>query len=334
MKVLADASLPALDALFSPQFTVTRYATEETLKKALSTHDILIARSTLRITPTLLQGTQLKCIATASSGSDHVDKAYLKQQNIAFFDAKGSNAIAVTDYVTACLAYLKHEEKLPGKRVGVIGAGAVGSLVIKRLTQLGFDVIAYDPLKPGFNTCTLRALQTVDILCIHANLHETAPHPSKGLLGARFLSALKPNTVLINAARGGIVDEAALLACPQSITYCTDVYQHEPKINPRIIQTATLCTPHIAGHSIEAKYQAVSQLSQKIHTHFGLTPPKVSPPTIAATPNKTLTWDTYALHAYNPYLETQALKSSTDLTQTFLTLRRAHQHRHDFHWRS
>jgi erythronate-4-phosphate dehydrogenase len=332
VKILADASLPYLDDLFGEPFKLTYYSTIEMLQAELPHQDILLCRSTLKVTPDLLKNTRISCVATASSGIDHIHTSYLNTQNITLFDAKGCNAESVADYVLATLAYLNLHHYLSGKKVGVMGAGEVGMRVIKRLASLNFEVLAYDPFKLNFKSCSFEAFQACDILCIHANLHDTAPHPTKNSLDAHFLSRLTPNVIIINAARGGILDEEALLNTKKNIIYCTDVYQNEPEINPAIIQHATLCTPHIAGHSIEAKYNAVQHLSQKLHEHFNLEPPKLVQNTKPMPSTSYETWDALALSLYHPMIETQQLKKAAHCSTAFLNLRQAHQYRHDFNW--
>ncbi len=324
MKVLADASLPKLDVFFQSPFTLTTYDSEASLQAALPQHDVLVCRSTLKVTPTLLKHAKLACVATASSGTDHIDADYLQSQNIRLFDAKGSNAEAVTDYVQASLAYLKQQDLIPGSKVGVIGAGEVGSRVITRLQTLGFEVIAYDPLKLDFTSCSFDKLKACQVLCIHANLHDTKPHPSRNLIDSAFLESLKPNTVIINAARGGIVNEAALLKLSKKIIYCTDVYMNEPYIHPGIIDYATLCTPHIAGHSIEAKQNAVRDLSVQLATHFNYPLAHFIPyaPRLVRSTKP-------PVDLYNPLSETLKLKKATNKQAAFLKLRRQH-YRHHF----
>jgi erythronate-4-phosphate dehydrogenase len=332
VKILADASLPYLEQLFTPHFKLTQYTSPKMLHDALPSHDILLCRSTLKVTPNLLKNTQLSCVATATSGIDHIHTNYLNTQNIPLFDAKGCNADAVADYVMATLAYLKKYHGLPGKRVGIMGAGEVGSRVIERFEQLKFDIFAFDPFKPNFESCAFDTLKTCDILCIHANLHHNAPYPTQNALNQAFLEQLKSGTIIINAARGGILDETALLRTKQNILYCTDVYHNEPQINPDIIQYATLSTPHIAGHSIEAKFNAVFNLSKKLHQHFKLEPPKATQSTKISPKQTYDAWEDWTLSLYNPSHETNILKASANLEDTFLKLRRAHQYRHDFHW--
>lgn len=335
MNILADASLPHLDTLFQAPCHLTTYKNKNELIHALPHHEVLLCRSTLHVTAELLSNSKLTCIATASSGVDHIDIDYLKAQNISLFDAKGCNAEAVSDYVLSTLAYLDTYKKLTGMRVGIMGAGKVGSRVSTCLQALGFEVLLYDPPKESttsnFTSCSLDVFSSCDVLCIHANLHNTQPYPSKNFLDANLLKSLKPSTVIINAARGGILDEQALLNLKHAaITYCTDVYQAEPKINSEMIDYATLCTPHIAGHSIEAKSDAVLYISQALHKYFNLEPPAALTYPKIALNSPDNSWQARALARYNPIHETLGLKQADDKQAAFLRLRRAHQKRHNF----
>lgn len=334
MKILADATLPNLSVLFKEPFTLTVYNNLNEVTDLLPTHDILLCRSTLKVTEALLANSPIRCVATASSGTDHIDTHYLQKHNIALFDAKGCNAQAVADYVITSLASLYCKSKVLGHKAGIIGVGKVGAQVVARLRSVGFSVICFDPYKEKisnhYSFASLADIATCDVISIHANLHHSNPYPSANLLGDPFLSLLKPGTVIINAARGGIVDEKALLECSTPITYCTDVYSEEPNINADLIEFSTLCTPHIAGHSIEAKNQAVLQVSQKIHRYYSLPIPAnyilTKGPMLLPTNN----WKECVLGLYNPIIETNQLKAATDKKLSFLTLRQIHNARHDF----
>lgn len=338
MKLLADASLPNLHRLFDRCFTVIPYTNEQTLKSSLPHSDILLCRTTLSVNRNLLENTPIQCIATASSGTDHLDLAYLKQQQIACFDAKGCNAQAVADYVMATVAWLEQNKPPTGRLAGVIGMGEVGSRVARRLESMAYAVIGFDPLRaerdPQFQSGWIEELQACDLLCIHANLHDTPPHSTRRFIHADFIKRLKPGVTILNAARGEIVDEQALCASPQPLTYCTDVYANEPDIHPGIVQRSTLCTPHIAGHSLEAKQDAVFRVCEKIHRHFSFD----SPPPVPLDPKPRLKpcnpgqihTPQDILSCYNPALETAVLKAASNKKQSFLTLRRAHDRRHFF----
>ncbi|KTD25983.1 MULTISPECIES: 4-phosphoerythronate dehydrogenase [Legionella] len=336
MKILADASLPGLIEAFPKPFELSVYRHADEIPHLLNDQHILLCRSTLKVNEQLLKGQSLRYVATASSGTDHIDYLYLQNNGIELIDAKGSNAVAVADYVIATLAFLQKYKGFSEVQAGVIGVGEVGAKVVKRLMAAGMEVHCYDPLKsekdPLFSSCTLETILQCDLIAIHANLHDNLPHPSRNLFSETLLNQLKPTAVIINASRGGIMDEEALLQLKKPIIYCTDVYTNEPHINPEIIKSATLCTPHIAGHSIEAKYNAIHMVSKKLHACFNLAPPSISEPAVTGSIsfNEVESWQELALHLYNPLEETTLLKSSHHLQQSFLSLRKAHQKRHDF----
>ena len=318
MNILADASIPGLDKAFPKPFKLSCYYSPDEITNLLNGQDILLCRSTLKVNNALLNNNNLKFVATASSGTDHLDRDYLQSQNISIIDAKGSNADSVTDYVLSCLAFLKKKHQLNVKKAGIIGVGKVGTKVLSQLKALDFELSAYDPLKAEqdnlFKSCTLNSILDSDLICIHAELHNNPPYPSFNLIDDNFLTQLKPGCIIINAARGGIVNEKALLNNPQPLIYCTDVYLNEPDVNKGIIDKATLCTPHIAGHSLEAKYAAVALVSEKLHRILGLPIPEFAVPvtTHPLSLNKEKSWEDLILSIYNPADETKQLKQAVD----------------------
>lgn len=336
MNILADASLPGLTAAFPEPFKLTTYSDPAEISRLITHQEVLFCRSTLKVNAALLHKSEIKYVATASSGTDHIDALFLNSANITLIDAKGCNAPSVADYVLACMAYLELNTHVYGKKVGVIGMGFVGCEVHSRLSAKGFNLCAYDPLKehrePAFTSCPIDALYDCDVLCVHAELHANTPFPSVNLLNAEMLSKLKPGCVIINAARGGIVNEEDLLANQRHLIYCTDVYNNEPRPDKRIIDQALLCTPHIAGHSLEGKYAAVAIISSKLHRIAGLPVPVFATPVLEerVMPVKSSSWQEFILSLYNPADETKALKDAIDKEHAFITLRKKHQHRHDF----
>jgi erythronate-4-phosphate dehydrogenase len=152
------------------------------------------------------------------------------------------------------------------------------------------------------------------------------------MLNAEILEKLPAKTCILNAARGKIVDEPSILSIFKGY-YCTDVYWNEPQINPDIINRALIATPHIAGHTIEAKRNITQQLSQAIHLFFGL-PQRTD---LGSKQNLQIinskNWKKIALENYHPLIETQALKAFPS-AENFLNLRRLHNFRHDFPWKN
>ncbi|KTD69755.1 erythronate-4-phosphate dehydrogenase [Legionella santicrucis] len=337
MNILADASLPGLEQAFPKPFNLIRYYHANELAHLLVGQDILLCRSTLNVNRALLENHSIRYVATASSGTDHLDHSWLNSQHIQIIDAKGSNARAVADYVVACLAFLEQRHFIQGHKAGVIGLGKVGIQVSARLQAAGFQVFHYDPLKAmresdAFQSCSLEDLYQADLISIHAELHDNHPFPSRNLINQNFLRQLKPGCIIINAARGGIIDENSLLTEPKSLIYCTDVYLNEPAIDERIIDKALICTPHIAGHSIEAKYAAVAMVSASLHQIMSLPIPHFFTPQMIKTIHleKNKLWYESVLVLYNPIEETLSLKKAIDKKSAFIELRKQHQNRHDF----
>jgi len=184
----------------------------------------------------------------------------------------------------------------------------------------------------SFESVPLSYLVDCDVISLHTPLITSGNHPTANLINHEFLSKLKPGTIIINAARGNIVDEQAILA-NHHLLYCCDVFANEPNPNPALIDYATLCTPHIAGHSIEAKSRATKIISEKIHHLFDLPPPCMSIQTsgdIIITPDN---WLETCLRIYDPNLETQRLKQLAQDKNNpyyFSQLRQRHNTRHDF----
>lgn len=353
MRILADATLPNINDYCDNFFDLVLYHNQLDLLTHINNADILICRSTLNVNEKLLKSSKLKCVATASSGTDHIDKRYLKLNNIELIDAKGTNAGAVCDYVLATISWLIKEKLIVANKVGIVGVGAVGSKLWRILEFLGFEVKGYDPLKEkrcaDFKSCRIEDLYSVDVICIHANLHETQPNPSLNLFNYSLLKKLKRGVVIINASRGDIVNEADLLTIdnviPQrSIIYCTDVFSDEPNINPDIVSYAKISTPHIAGHSIEAKNNAVRKIFKDLYNIYApyllakeeyfeadsLINYMQSCPVGSRFILQNSKFQEEILGKYNPYYETQIIKLAKDKREAFINLRKNHTFRHDF----
>ena len=331
IKLLADASLINLSIAFPHPFELTVYTKSLEIPELLYDKEILLCRSTLKCDRALLAHQQLRFLATASSGNDHIDKYFLEKIGVKLVDARGCNANAVADYSIACITYLKRYHGFCGNKYGIIGCGSVGSLVASRLKSLGYQVICYDPPRQErdseFISADLRELFECNLLSIHTNLHNLPPHPSVNLIDTKFLNNLPHGTVIINAARGDVVDESAIIHAIQQngLFYCTDVYQNEPEINPMIVALATISTPHIAGHSIEGKLRAVTLVSEKLHNYY-----RLPPVGFGSLIKNNLVFKQDILDLYNPIYETRYLKNASHyLGQAFVELRKAHL-RHDF----
>lgn len=321
-KLLIDSSIPYIDTYFSKHFEVTCYQNTDELKKNLPHQEVLVCRTHTRIDAKQLGNHQLRLIATASSGRDHIK---LPNASVPILDAKGANAWAVSDYILCVLAQLKISTQ---HNIGIIGFGHVGKTLGQRLSALNYQLKIHDPfiLVPEPWHATQDEILNSDIILIHCEYHHQIPNPTHHLINAMVFKKLMPHTILINAARGDIVDEKALLESPWTGIYCTDVYQNEPQIQAEIIQRATLCTPHIAGHSIEAKERITKVIANQVHAFFQLKTEFQNESKKQLIPLST--WQQDILKHYDPMNETRLLKAHSN-PQYFTQLRSLHQ-RHEF----
>lgn len=256
MKIIADNENFGVKELFSPHGEVILLPAHRITNKTIHDADALIVRTVTPINEQLLENSRVRFVGSASAGANHFDTAFLKRQKVNFCYAPGCNALAVTDYILACLAALKFQTQ--NKRAGVIGYGNVGKLVTAHLEKLGMRVFVNDP-PLGFKN---PIPDDCDLITLHPSLVRDGEHPSFHLINSEFINKLKSGCVLINASRGEVINEAALTR--DDITLCLDVWENEPRINQDVFSKAKIATPHIAGYSHAAKKRAV----QMVYTQF------------------------------------------------------------------
>jgi len=279
MKIIADQQISHVAQAFSEFAEVTLYNGREITAEEIHDADVLLVRSVTAINANLLEDSQVKFVATATSGLNHVDLDYLRQNNIGFTHAKGSNARSVAEYVLSSLFVLadQHDFKFKDKTVGIIGCGEVGSRVVELLETIGVKTIMNDPpLKAESGNEQYRDLHEVfsaDIITLHVPLTKDGPCPTLNLLDEKFLSQLNDNVILLNTARGGVINEAALkhhLACHKDMKVVLDVWEDEPDIDLELLTQIDIGTPHIAGYSADGKIHATEMVFKSICEFFKL----------------------------------------------------------------
>lgn len=289
LKIVADANMRGVEAVFS-QYGAVELVEGRTLRRSqLEGADVLLVRSVTSVDSTLLQGTGVRFVGTATSGLEHVDQDYLQSHDVRFAHARGSNANAVVEYVlagiAACDDYL--ERLLEGAVLGIVGQGHVGAALARCARQLGIALRCYDPWLEGVEDAAgLDAVLAADVLCLHPELTRQKPWPSYHLLDAARLGQLPADSLLINASRGAVVDNAALLERLQANPgqRCVmDVWEHEPHLLPGLLERVDIGTPHIAGHSLDAKLEGTRMLGAALAAAFDLAPPErqVAGPAVA-----------------------------------------------------
>ena len=312
MKIVADDQIPFLEELF-PDAVLIRKPGEAICRADLIDAEVLLVRTVTRVDRSLLHGTPVRFVGTATAGYDHLDTDWLAERGIVWACAPGANATAVAEYVLCVIAALRTRHQLSGQRLraGVIGVGRVGSRVAQVLAEIGFEVIVNDPPRvlrePGFHSRALAEWTDLDLICVHAALTRQGPHPSYHLLDDEFFQRQKPATVLLNAARGAVIDTTVLLR-QTHLTLCLDVWEHEPHICLELLKRATIATPHIAAYSVDAKRRVSVMLYQQAQPLFGLPNPTL-PLDLNRTDRLTATgWEKQALGIFNPLEYTEKMK--------------------------
>lgn len=274
MKIVADKDIPFLEGVFEPYAEVV-YKTGSAIAAAdVADADALIIRTRTRCDASLLDGSSVRMIATATIGMDHIDLGYCRAHGIHVENAAGCNAGGVMQYVFSALYGVGARKgiKLEDCTFGIIGVGHVGSKVEAMARYLGFNVLLCDPPRAAVEGpekfCSLEyLLENSDIVTMHVPLDET----TRGMADATFFALMKPGAIFINAARGEVIDEQALIAAaPKLGAVVIDTWCNEPDINEELLDIADIATPHIAGYSLLGKQNATTMAVQSVARFFGI----------------------------------------------------------------
>ena len=266
---------------------------ESELIQFIPEFDALIVRSQTQVTAAVLDAaTQLKVVARAGVGVDNIDLDYATKRGIIVINAPDGNTISATEHSVAMIlamarnipqahASLTNGEwdrksfrgiELYRKTLGVIGTGRIGIGVAKRLQSFGMNVLAYDPYlteekakELDFTRATVDEIaQKSDFVTVHTPLTEK----TRGIVGATFFNQAKPQLRIINVARGGIIDEEALIEAlnHEKISGAAlDVFENEPANHSRLTQhPKIIVTPHLGASTIEAQEKVALSVSEDI----------------------------------------------------------------------
>lgn len=269
--IIIDANIPLLADLLSPYDDVRivegRHLRRDDIVDCNA--DALLVRSTTKVGRTLLDGTGVRFVATATAGTDHTDIPWLSAHSVAVASAPGSNAAAVAEYVVASM--LEWSTRLEGRTIGIVGCGNVGRRIVGHARALGMDVVVNDPplrdagiAMPAPHMELDELLPIVDVLTVHTPLVGGVPYPTLGLIDAARLRMLRAEAMVINAARGGIMDEEALLddVLRTRRPIVLDVFANEPAIDTALLTHALVATPHVAGHTLNGKYNGARMVGE------------------------------------------------------------------------
>lgn len=332
---------------------------KEFTKDKIKDADALIIRTRTHCDRTLLEGTNVRFIASATMGYDHIDTAYCKQAGITWTNCPGCNASSVGQYDKTVLIRLALDGKLSleNATVGIIGVGNAGSAVARALQPLGVRLLFNDPPRqetaagnaaaspaeekklsrdknkfvrdnenncPHEKTALPRPLFPVenwsaldelceqcDVILFHVPLIYKGEHPTYHLGDAAFFDKLKRHPVILNAGRGGIIDETALLkAMDKGLVSeaVIDTWENEPEINRELLKRVFIGTPHIAGYSADGKSNATRMSLNALCGFFHITAEyHIQPPEM--TPENYWNKTEKELRFYDPEADSRRLKA-------------------------
>lgn len=299
--LIADKLAKSADGiLIAAGFDVDRRVglSEDELVKAVDGATAILVRSAVKVTtPIIAGGRELKVIGRAGTGVDNIDVSSATNSNVLVMNVPGGNTVTAAEHTiglmfamarmipqgNASLAGGAWERskftgrELTGKTLGIIGFGAIGKVVADRAMGLRMRVACYDPVVPLFEiegagaiACeTIEELLAVaDIVTVHTPLNNA----TRGILGAKAFASMKDGAMVINCARGGIVDEDALynaLVSSKISGAAIDVWTSEPPTDRRLIGLPNVvATPHLGASTCEAQVRVADSIARQVRDYL------------------------------------------------------------------
>ena len=321
MKVLVESHIPYIKGLIEPYAEVQYLEPDEFTAASVADADALLIRTRTRCNSALLDGSRCQFIGTATIGTDHIDLNYCRSRGIAVHNAPGCNAPAVAQYVLATVAqHMAHigTTHTQALTLSVVGVGHVGSIVARFASECGFRVLLCDPPRAlRENSQQFVSLSQIaaeaNIITFHTPLISGGEHPTLHMVNKQLLGELRHCSLLINSARGPVVNTADLLEHlrlnPQ-MQVAVDCWEGEPHISAELLQRAFVATPHIAGYSAEGKTRGTAMVIDRLNAHFGWNiQAKAVDSCTPAAGAANVTLDRIAL-SYNPLDDTMRLRNN------------------------
>lgn len=329
MKIVVDRNIPYLaNALVELGHDVIELPGSSICNADLQGVEALFVRTRTRCDAVLLDGTPVRFIGTATIGYDHIDADYCRAHGVEWANAPGCNADAVLQYVQSSVySWLRDTgRKADGLVLGVVGVGQIGARVAGWAERVGFKVLYNDPPRAARGEEGFVSLEEIaakcDIVTFHPTLSYSGEFPSYHLADAAFFDSLAHCRLLINASRGPVVSNNALLAAINNGklgSVVLDVWENEPDINLRLLDKAYIATPHIAGYSAEGKMNASRMMLEafaKFTKYVGELPTMVLPAPEDAVVNAESESDAL-LQIYSPLNDSCMLKNNPSAFEAF-----------------
>ena len=279
MKIIVDKDIPFIMGRFPEGVTVEYLRGDEIDIRSLRGAGALIVRTRTKCNEHLLKGSEVRLIATATIGKDHIDEEWCEKNGIVVRNAPGCNAPGVAQYLFSSLFQTGFD---PKKDVlGIIGYGKVGRQVAEWAKTLGIKSLVSDILREeaGYRDTDYRGLEEVlrnsDAVTLHVPLTfsgDKVKYPTYRMIGEKELGMMKTGALLVNSSRGGVVDESALKASLLTgrVRGVVDVWEKEPDIDSELLSLVEIGTPHIAGYSYEGKKRATLMVLKALEEELGI----------------------------------------------------------------
>lgn len=252
--------------------------------------DVLLIRSVTPVGAALLaNNNSVKFVGSATIGTDHVDQDYLAARNITFANAAGCSKHSVAQYVLTAILTLRpqywQQPSIPSVTLGIIGLGNIGSTLAQYAHDLGWQVLGYDPLLPASNINNASFGQVIsqsDVISLHVPLTDKkdnanpngSDYPTRYLIDNNALDVMPADTLLINSARGPVINAHDLVADIERTgrQVVLDVFEHEPEISESLLSKLAIATPHIAGYTVEGKLRGTQIIYDALCEKLAVTP--------------------------------------------------------------
>lgn len=327
MRIIVDENIPyikgRLEAVADVEYVDQNAFTPEVVKDA----DALLIRTRTRCNRDLLENTSVKLVATATIGMDQIDVPWCRDAGITVRNSPGCNAPAVAQYVWSSLLRLGFT--LEKDRLGVVGSGNVGGIVAEWGRRLGAEVLVSDPPRQRAGIADNyhpleEIMKECDAVTLHIPLTRSGEDSTFHLIGEKELHSMRPGAILVNAARGPVVDFKALenILAKGDIRAVIDTWEGEPEVNRSVLERAGIATFHIAGYSRQGKERATRMVLEAVEDKFGVSVDK-SGLEGAYVPPADLSAE-LIMASYDPYADDAALRRNPDEFEKL---------RHDYHYR-
>lgn len=281
MKVVVDEKIPYIKGEIEKIANKVIYLPGDKFSLSdIQNADALIIRTRTKCNRSLLEGSKVKFIATATIGFDHIDQEYCKEAGITWRNAPGCNASSVAQYMQSIfiLLHVSKEINFKNTTLGIIGVGHVGSKIADIAQSLGMKVLKNDPPRVKKENLTdfvslSQIMQEANIITFHVPSQKNGEYTTYHLANYDFFHSLKQHPIIINTSRGDIIETTALLEAYKSniiSDIILDVWENEPNINLELLKKCMIGTPHIAGYSADGKAKATLMSLEALCSHFNI----------------------------------------------------------------